>query len=152
MRASRSSRSPLPCTHSRQKCVRCWIKPRSPRRLPCLLEQESDPKRECFGIESRASVRNGSTCIYRCVTGKWANKDGGKERRRISVAPGFSSTRRKSCSRTLNWKSTWCCRRKLPGSVPRRLYAAREGLVSAPSLAAKILQYHFQHGARVSEA
>jgi hypothetical protein len=38
------------------------------------------------------------------------------------------------------------------GEVVRLVEAHKEGQSVTPALAAKILQYHFQHGARVGEA
>jgi hypothetical protein len=38
------------------------------------------------------------------------------------------------------------------GEIVRLVEAHKEGQSVAPALAAKILQYHFQHGARVGEA
>ena len=68
--------------------------------------------------------------------------------------------RRISCNPTRNWKSIWCCRRRLPASRPLKSSAAEKSSAPCssdktempPALAARILQYHFQHGGPLPRA
>ena len=108
----------------------------------------------------RKSRRSGlavSICICRCAIVRWEKKAGVRARRKTSAAPDCCSRRRNCSIRMPNWRSAWCCRRKLPdsaatevicrGEVVRSVEAQGQGVT--PALAAKILQYHFQHGTHV---
>ena len=97
------------------KCAKCWINTNSPGGCHVMQSAVINPRRGCLGTKFRASARNGSICTcrlrYRRV---------GRTRVAARAQPRTSAVRvcsfrpRKSCSPTHNWKSTWCCLRKLP--------------------------------------